>query len=318
MTKYIVDNVTNQTITGNLRIDGNLKISDGTYSVATYKALLTQTATFSVQNIANMLQSFIIGETYTIANYNTGDDFSNIANVISGVINETGCQFIATGELPNNWTNSSTIESAGNLVVNVLENNLGFDIEWYDDFVPGVYFGINSKTGPIHSSFPKSQTSLMSSQTAIATGPPVEYTIYSFPASFGSKDDVVIVVPYDFNMGSNLVDNLYYTPVEIHMKQSLDVTPILVTGSVESSFPFGYVAVDLFAGPSNIESFSAENTSFVNNIDELVTLLNNDPVTNYLGTFGYDGEGNILLTIPTNLKNQFSPNNTLTFEVYND
>lgn len=318
MTKYIVDNVTNQTIKGNLRIDGNLKISDGTYSVATYKALLTQTATFSGQNITSFNAGLIIGETYTITDYVAGDDFSNIADVVSGVINETGCQFIATGELPNIWTNSSTIESAGNLVVHVLENNLGFDINWYDDFIPGVYFGFNASTGPIFNSFPRTQVSVMTSNTSLGVGAPSQFTLYGFTGGFATKDELIAIIPYDFNMSSNLVDSLYYTPVEISFKQSLDMTPILVTGSVESSFPFGYTTVDLFAGTSNVESFSADNTTTVNNINELVTLLNNDPVTNYLGTFEYDGEGNILLTIPTNLKNQFSPNNTLTFEVYND
>ncbi len=316
--KYIVDNLANQNITGNIRIDGDLKVTDGTYSLATYKALLTQTATFSGQNLTSFAAGLIIGETYTITNYVAGDDFSNIANVVSGVINETGCQFIATGEVPNVWTNSSTLESAGNLVVHVLENNLGFDINWYDDFIPGVYFGFNATTGPIFNSFPRTQVSVMTTNTALGIGPPTQFTLYGFPGGFATKDELIAIIPYDFNAMNNLVDNLYYTPVEISFKQSLDTTPILATGSVVSSFPFGYVAVDLYAGPLYIQYFNADNTSTVNDISELVTLLNSDPVTNYLGTFGYDEVGNLLLTIPTNLKNQFSPNNTLTFQVYSD
>lgn len=317
MTKYIVDNVTNQTITGNLRIDGGLKITDGTYSVATYKALLTQTATASGQNINSFYGAFIIGELYTITDYVAGDDFSNIANVISGAINENGCQFIATGELPNVWANGSTLENAGNLVVDVLENNLGFDISW-SDFSPGVYIGINATTGPIFNSFPRNQVSVMTSPAVISVGPPIQFTTYGFPVSVGSKDDVVAIIPFDFNTMSNLEDSLYYTPVEISFKQSLDTTPILATGSVVSSYPFSNPSVDLKAGGRFVQTFDADNASTVNNIDELVTLLNNDTVTSYLGTFGYDGSGNILLTIPTNLKNQFSPDNTLTFEVYAD
>lgn len=318
MTKYIVDNVTDQTITGNLRIDGGLKITDGTYSVATYKALLTQTATASVQNIMSFAGAFIIGETYTITNYVAGDDFSNIANVVSGVINETGCQFIATGELPNVWTNSSTLENAGNLVVDVLENNLGFDINWFGDFTPGVYLGMNATTGPIHNAFPRTQVSVITSPTAVALGPPAHSTTYAFPASIANKDEVVAVIPFDFDAMTNLENSLYYTPVEISFKQSLDTTPILATGSVVSSYPFGFVSVDLKAGERFVQSFNADNQSTVNNINELITLLNTDPITSYLGTFGYDGGGNILLTIATNLKNQFSPDNTLTFEVYAD
>lgn len=318
MTKYIVDNVTNQTITGNLRIDGGLKITDGTYSVATYKALLTQIGTASAIDINSFYGGFIIGETYTITNYVMGDDFSNIANVVSGIINESGCQFVATGELPNVWDNSSTVENAGNLVVHVLENNLGFDIDWFTDFVPGVYIGMNATTGPIHNAFPRTQVSVMTSPTTIAIGPPTDFTIFSFPASIANKDEVVVVIPFDFDTMSNLEDSLYYAPVEISFKQSLDTTPILATGSVISNYPFGFVSVDLKSGPRLVQTFYADNLATVNNIDELVTLLNGDVVTSYLGTFGYDGGGNILLTIATNLKNQFSPDNTLTFEVYAD
>ena len=316
--KYIVGDLPNQSITGNIRIDGNLKVTDGTYSVATYKALLTQTATFSGQYIGSFGNGLIIGETYTITDYIVGDDFSNIANVVSGVINETGCQFIATGELPNVWTNNSTLESAGNLVVNVIENTLGFDIDWFDDFIPGVYFGMNATTGPIHNAFPRSQVSVMTSNTALFMGPPAEYTLYGFPGGVANKDEIVAIIPFDFNAYSNVEDGLYYTPVEISFKQSLDTTPIVATGSVIDSFPFGFVAVDLYAGPLYIQDFTANNISTVNNISELVTLLNSDPVTNYLGSYSYDDFGNISLTIPTNLKNQFSPNNTLTFQVYSD
>lgn len=317
--KYIINNLPDQTINGNLRLNGDLKVSDGTYSIATYRALLTQTATFSGQYMGSFGNGLIIGETYTITDYIIGDDFSNIADVISGVINETGCQFIATGELPNIWTNNSTLESAGNLVVHVLENTLGFDINWFDEFVPGAYFGMNATTGPIHNAFSRSQVSVMTSNTAFfIAGSPTEYTLYGFPAGVVNKDEIVAIIPYDFNVGSNVVDSLYYTPVQISFKQSLDTTPILATGSVLSSFPFGNVAVDLYAGPLYIQDFTAYNTSTVDDIGELVTLLNSDPVTNYLGTFAYDDSGNILLTIATNLKNQFSPNNTLTFEVYAD
>jgi hypothetical protein len=34
MRKYIVDNLENQTISGNIRLDGTLRVSDGTYSIS--------------------------------------------------------------------------------------------------------------------------------------------------------------------------------------------------------------------------------------------------------------------------------------------
>lgn len=234
------------------------------------------------------------------------------------MINQTGCEFIAIGEVPNIWDFGSTIDSTGNFVVQVLENNLGFDIDWYNDFVPGVYFGMNATTGPIYNSFPRSKVSVMVSQGANAYVGPSEFTLYGAPASIGSKDDVVIVVPFDYNGLSNLEDVLYYTPVEISFKQSLDTTPILATGSVGSSYPFGNVAVGLYADSRFIESFNVDDTSVVNNLNQLISRLNSDINTNYLGIFGYNANEEIQLTINTNLKEQFSPDNVLTFVVYND
>lgn len=50
-----------------------------------------------------------IGEEYTILDFNTGDNFSNVATVISGVINTTGCVFTATGTTPTVYSNGSTL-----------------------------------------------------------------------------------------------------------------------------------------------------------------------------------------------------------------
>jgi hypothetical protein len=53
--------------------------------------------------------SLVVGETYEITTYEIDDDFSNVANVISGVINTSGCIFTATGAEPANWSNTSTL-----------------------------------------------------------------------------------------------------------------------------------------------------------------------------------------------------------------
>ena len=57
----------------------------------TYKALLTQTGIVTGTSLNNFGRKLIVGEIYTITNYSDGDDFSNIANVIGGVINTTNC-----------------------------------------------------------------------------------------------------------------------------------------------------------------------------------------------------------------------------------
>lgn len=53
--------------------------------------------------------SLVLGETYEIVDYLSDDDFSNVADVISGVINTNGCIFVATGTEPTNWSNTSTL-----------------------------------------------------------------------------------------------------------------------------------------------------------------------------------------------------------------
>ena len=77
--------------------------------------------------------------------------------------NQTGCVFIATGETPTSWNNFSVLESSGNLVVTVLENNLGYDIEWITDFMsPSFYLGFNSTTGPLYNTFNRNSTFIQS------------------------------------------------------------------------------------------------------------------------------------------------------------
>jgi hypothetical protein len=318
-TKYIINNLPDQTITGNIRLNGDLKVSDGTYSVSTYKALLTQTATFSGTSInGEFLGSLIIGETYTIDDYQSGDDFSNISDVVSGIINETGCVFIATGELPAIWSNGSQLTSSGNLVVSVLTNNLGFDIEWYNDFGPGIYFGLKSNSGPLYNSFPRNYVSVNSSQNSPFFGEPVQLWQYAGVGGLmGDKDVAVYLAMYDFETMESVPNYLYYTPIEINFKQDLDTTPIDITASTYSTFPFGYVAIDLYAGENLVETISATDNSTVNSLSELANLLNSDEVISYLGTFS-NSSGNILLETTINIKNQFSPNNTFRFDIWSD
>lgn len=53
--------------------------------------------------------ALIIGKEYTILDFNMGDNFTNVAQVVSGVINTTGCVFIATGTTPTTYSNGSTL-----------------------------------------------------------------------------------------------------------------------------------------------------------------------------------------------------------------
>jgi hypothetical protein len=51
----------------------------------------------------------IIGETYEITNYQGTDDFTDVADIQSGVINTNGCVFIATGSTVSNWSSNSEL-----------------------------------------------------------------------------------------------------------------------------------------------------------------------------------------------------------------
>jgi len=70
----------------------------------------------------------------------SSDDFSNVANVVSGVINTTGCEFIATGTTPTNYTNGSTLTDTSAPVATVLENTLSGTPVWSRTGV-GTYLG---------------------------------------------------------------------------------------------------------------------------------------------------------------------------------
>ena len=404
-TKYIVNDLTGQTITGNVTINGNLSVTGVTTgSLSTYKALLTQLGSqtgTSLNNFGGLNGGLIIGETYTITNYISDDDFSNIADVIIGGVltysysgtavtgltstytsggvtsgegsgvefeiyinndvyesisivnigygyssgdtitilgsnvggaspdndititvdsvttdnpNQTGSVFIATGEIPTNWNNGSTLVSSGNLVVTVLENNLGFDIEWVDGagFDPGLYFGFNSTTGPLYNTFNRNTTFVLSTNNIPFFGPTTLET-FTGPISLSEKDDAIIVAVFDISVPEPVPDSLYYFPVEIQILQDTDTTPTVISGGT-ISFPFTNVGIDFYCGDMFIQTFYTSGGTIVNDISEVVTVLNTDTNTSFLGTFSDDG-GNIILTMATNLETQFCANSTLTFLV---
>lgn len=312
-TKYIVNNLSAQTINGNLVVTGTTKSNN----YGTYKVLLTQTAQIVGTSLNDFNRALIIGEEYTITNYSSGDDFSNVANVTSGVLNETGCIFIATGTTPSIWVNSSELTSSGNLVVDVLENTLGFEEAWNMNLngQDGMYYMVNNSLPFIYNTFPR-DTTIVNSQVTAAL-PPLNIQIFAQPFSYTTKDDVIIVNVYDYDLGTGVNNKLYFTPVEINIKQDPNTTPIVVSGTVESNYSFNNVSVDLKCGATYIENFVGDGTT-VSDLTELITQLNANEVTSSLGTYSDDGNGGVLLTIATNKANQFCSSGTLNFEVYSD
>jgi hypothetical protein len=404
-TKYIVNNVPGQTINGDITINGNLNVTGVTTgSLATYKALLTQLGSqtgTTLGGFGGFNDGLIIGETYTVNLYESGDDFSNIADLESGGVlgisysgvspsdgsfsgltgttdgfgtgatfdvsitsgvtsttctlpgqgyqegntitilgtdiggtsptndltitvtgltpNSTGSVFVATGETPTNWNNGSTLVSSGNLAVTVLENNLGYDIEWAndDEFQPGFYLGFNSTTGPLYNTFNRNTTFVQGGESAIPFFGPFISETFALPISFNEKDDSVVVAIFDLSEGPTPVsDNLYYFPVEIQILQDTDTTPIVISGTVETSFPFSAPSIDLVCNGNYIQALYGGGS--VNDISELIIFLNSEPNISYLGTYSDAEDGGVLLEMPTNLVNQFCSSGTLTFEVFSD
>jgi hypothetical protein len=231
--------------------------------------------------------------------------------------NETGSVFIATGEIPTNWSNGSTLVSSGNLVVKVLENNLGYDIEWVEEFFgPGVYFGYNSTTGPLYNTFNRNTTFVLGGGNPNPYFGPNLLETFIGPISLSEKDDTIVVAVFDTEILESVPDSLYYFPVDIQIKQDTDTTPIVISGTVETSFPITLTSVALFCNGNFIQSLYGDGT--VNDMSELITYLNSLPNTSYLGTYSDAGDGFVNLEMSTNLVNQFCSSGTLTFEVFND
>ena len=405
-TKYIVNDLTGQTITGNLTINGNIIVTGTSNSNSVYRALLTQTGPITGTYLPGFNYGLIVGETYTITNYVNGDNFSNIANVQSGgtlifdyvgtaansdygylssvtgttnglgsgatfivywcgvthysvsVVNsgvgyvvgdtitilgtelsgstpanditititdltptETGCVFIATGQIPTYWGEGSELVSNGGLIVDVLENTLGYELFWIQTPFggDGYYIAVNSTTGPIYNSFQRDKVEVITPfKYPFDNGGP-SFPPFIVPGidSFFNKDSQIFIDVYDF-MGGLSNELLYYTPVEIKINQG-PLTPVIAYGLNVSSFPYGNISIDVFAGDNNVETFYGDYSE-VTNMDELVIALNNDTTINYLGTFSVNEgvENGIILTTTERIKNQFSPNNELTFEAFDN
>jgi hypothetical protein len=277
---------------------------------------MTQTGSITGANIPYFGGGLIIGETYTINTYNEGDDFSNIANVVSGNINETGCVFIATGESPYIYINGSILQSDGGLVVSVLENTLGYDIAW--SWKPfggyGYYVAVNDNTGPLTNTFPRNNVQITTQLTQPYDWGFPYISITSFPASFGDKDDLIYLSVNDFDAFDSTDNALYYTPIEI--KINYDLTPFVITPSVTTSYPFIYASFTLFCRGNGIGSYYSDDSTVVNNATELATVLNNSAQTNFLGTFSVNESDEIILTMTTSTKQQYCEDNVLTIQIF--
>lgn len=148
-------------------------ISNGSgYTIGTYETLTSGIGlnlTINVDSVGlngeidslsidNPGYGYQIGDTFTVSGgaensqYTItsliGDDFSNVAEVISGTINQTGCVFKAIGDTPTEWSYNSQLDSYGvplesNGTLKVLENTLNIPLS-FSSSTSGQYVTISN------------------------------------------------------------------------------------------------------------------------------------------------------------------------------
>ena len=200
-TKYIVNNVTGQTINGESILPK--------YKV--YTALLTQSGG---DNELSLLSgnTLTIGVTYSIGGYGAGDDFSNVGGPPPS--NDTdfwsGYRFCATGTTPAIWTNTYLDYNTGAPVASVLEDNIGKVYFKYES--TGVYTVGN--TDSFFFSPGWNDTKLWYSCGGI--GNSGDITDGSGKLYFSFENNNLLIVTYD-NTNTLINGNLFNTPIEIRV-----------------------------------------------------------------------------------------------------
>jgi hypothetical protein len=182
---------------GRMNINCDIEHSGVINGVKKYTALLTQ------NSVTITGGTLTIGEKYVITDYNCCDDFTNVAQVLSGsTINQNGCIFIATGTTPTSWFSGSTltIVSLSAPIATVLENTLGFTPQW-EYITTGIYGFSEPGAFPITKTFVYTPISFNN-----ITGPALKiYDNTSFPNSFVIFSDFI----------GNGDNSFHYTPLEI-------------------------------------------------------------------------------------------------------
>jgi hypothetical protein len=140
-TKYIVNNLSGQTINGNVTINGNLTIT-GTTNIRPYQvftSLLTQNSEGDVI-LTYGNESIVKGRTYRIADNPDNNDLITFG----APNNNTNTQFISNQDAQLPYTTSLILDyNTGAPLANVLENTIG-NI-WFTYGTIGVYY-INSNS----------------------------------------------------------------------------------------------------------------------------------------------------------------------------
>jgi hypothetical protein len=201
-TKYIVNNLSGQTLNGDLTINGNVVIT-GTTNTRPYKiytALLRQSGGADNQSITS--GDLTIGVTYQIIS-GSGQpwDFTNVG----APNNDLGTYFVATGTIPNEWGAGELEYNTGAPIVTVLENTIGN--VWFVYLNDGQYtincdlFIDNIEKLFLQSGKPNNASS----------------DVFGYVDSFQLEGPSVYMTTKDFDTNTLSNGVLYFTPIEIRV-----------------------------------------------------------------------------------------------------
>jgi hypothetical protein len=200
-TKYIVDNVTGQTITGDLTINGNVVITGATntrpYKV--YTALVTQTGGTDANQTSG--DEFIMkGRTYYINDNPDNIDISSIG----APNNNVGTSFVATRDANGEFNFNLKLDfNAGAPTVIVLENTIG-NI-WFTYVDVGQYYA-------------NSNSLFTDTKTCTFFGPPyTDEFIESIITQDYTTSDLTRISFWTFHDGTTMDNYLMNNPIEIRV-----------------------------------------------------------------------------------------------------
>ena len=188
-TRYIVNNVTGQTING--------ETIQRPYKV--YTALLTQNGSSSVTTVSD--QPIVIGTTYQITFNNGTGDFLNVG----APNNELGTYFVATGTTPTAWGGAELEYNTAAPVVTVLENTIGY--VWFVFGTDGVYYVRNIDEW--------NQNKLWYSSSGIGNTGAININPGRLAMSIEANE--ILIVTYNNDISQAINGQLINTPIEIRV-----------------------------------------------------------------------------------------------------
>jgi hypothetical protein len=103
---------------------------------------------------------------------------------------------------------------------------------------------------------------------------------------------------------------------EIPANECCNPLPTLVTDTVPGTFPVSYISVTILCDGSGVATVYTEQSA--TNMTELLNVLNTNEGTRAFGTYSAVNATTVQLSIPLSVKNNFCPDGTLSFNLFED